>query len=88
VSDWGDIAYSLLCATALAVIWPIFALYQVACRCAVGRSPEAAARFIGGESKSDKLRRLEMQEVERKRYVHQLESEVGIQQDKQTTTVA
>lgn len=83
--DWADFWVFLLAATVMASVWPVYLLVRGAKRISKGRDPQAAARIIGGESRQNKLRRLQRAEYEREAYIAQLESEVGIERQEVAT---
>jgi len=57
------------------------ALWWVGSRIAHHPSPAQVARFLGGESRADKRRRLEHEREEREAYIARLERELHIGED-------
>lgn len=78
--DPGLLLMVILLASLFNVFWPAIMGYQAIVWVLAGgnRDPAVIARKIAGESREQKIERLQIERQERERYIAKLEKEVGI----------
>lgn len=76
---WGDVVWFCGCATFGALLGgPPILLGRLFSVTIGRRDPVGAVRILGGESRDDKLARLESERKEREAHIAHLEAELGI----------
>ncbi len=76
---WDDVAFALCLGGMFAALGgPFVIAFLILRRLVAPHDPEAFARIIGGESRVDKIKRLEWEAEERRRHIEWLEQRTGV----------
>jgi hypothetical protein len=76
--DWADVCLSLILTSVGVFFWPIFVVGTILKNTVGNGDPDVFARRLGGESRTDKTKRLEKEKKERELYIDSLERKLEI----------